>query len=362
MGAAELVNSRLHQALKLGDEDVDEVVIPDGLWQASTTDYHLCLVGRLLARRPVNFEGLCASLRSMNLPVKGMIIKQIPPDRFLFRFNHVLDRNRALDGCPWSFEKNVLVLSGINENENPMHVDLNWCDFHVHVHDLPLSKMNLGIATFIGNKIGKFKDLEMEPSGSAWGATLRIRIAINITLLLPRALKLKTTMGEEQLVTFTYERLPNFCYICGCLGHIAKYCLKQFEDGFQDPGVDTPFGPWLRAPIPNRSRPTAASSSHKQGPTHSASTQKGSSKRGAEIFRGFATQGGAGIQSSPRDASRYSERVAESNTEHQGCNLVSREANLSVDRDRGQKNMVTSDSGCCSPSVSATAVPETTHC
>ncbi|KAL0463000.1 UNVERIFIED_CONTAM: hypothetical protein Slati_0187600 [Sesamum latifolium] len=220
-------------------------------------------------------------------PVKGMDIKQIPPDHFLFRFNHVLDRNRALEGCPWSFEKNVLVLSGINENENSMHIDLNWCEFHVHVHDLPLSKMNLGIATFIGNKIGKFKDLEMEPSGSTWGATLRIRTAINIMLPLPRALKLKTTMGEEQLVTFT--------------------------------------------------------------------------KRGAEIFGGFASQGGTGIQFRPRDVSKDNERVAESSTKHQGCNLVIIEANHGVDRDRGQKDIVASGSGYCSPNVSATAVPDTQH-
>ncbi|KAL0307377.1 UNVERIFIED_CONTAM: putative mitochondrial protein [Sesamum calycinum] len=50
------------------------------------------------------------------------------------------------------FDKNVLVLSCIGENENPMQVDLNWCEFHVHVNDLPLSKMNLGIAIFIGNE------------------------------------------------------------------------------------------------------------------------------------------------------------------------------------------------------------------
>ncbi|XP_011071498.1 zinc finger BED domain-containing protein RICESLEEPER 1-like [Sesamum indicum] len=63
---------------------------------------------------------------------------------------------------PWSFEKNVLVLSGIDVNENLMHVDLGWSDFYVDVHDLPLTKINLGIAAFIRNKIGKFRDLEME--------------------------------------------------------------------------------------------------------------------------------------------------------------------------------------------------------
>ncbi|KAL0394734.1 UNVERIFIED_CONTAM: hypothetical protein Slati_4439600 [Sesamum latifolium] len=115
-----------------------------------------------------------------------------------------------MEGCPWSFKRNVLVLSGIGENENPMQVNLNWCDFYVHVYDLPLSKMNMRIASFIGNKIGKFRDMDMDSEGTAWGATMRIKVAINVMLPLPQALKIRTTMGEEQLVTFTLREAPKF--------------------------------------------------------------------------------------------------------------------------------------------------------
>ncbi|KAL0427978.1 UNVERIFIED_CONTAM: hypothetical protein Slati_2972600 [Sesamum latifolium] len=145
---ADQATSRLRTALNLGEEDVEKVIIPDGLWQIETAYYRLCLVGRLLSRKLVNFEGLSALVRSTIMPVKGMENKQLPPDRFLFRFNHVLDKNQALEGCSWSFEKNILILNGIRVNENPMQVELNWCEFHVHVHEFSLSKMNLRIATF----------------------------------------------------------------------------------------------------------------------------------------------------------------------------------------------------------------------
>ncbi|KAL0394934.1 UNVERIFIED_CONTAM: hypothetical protein Slati_4459600 [Sesamum latifolium] len=69
----------------------------------------------------------------------------------LFKFNHIIDRDRALKGYPWSFDKHVLILSSIRADENPMHVDLNCCDLYVHVHDLPLSHMNLGV---VGNMLG----------------------------------------------------------------------------------------------------------------------------------------------------------------------------------------------------------------
>ena len=87
-------------------------------------------------------------------------------------FNHIIDSNRALEGFSWSFDKNNLVLSEIRENENSMNVNLNWCDFFVHIHDLLLSMMNLGVATLIGNLLGRFRDLEIDESGYLWWSTL----------------------------------------------------------------------------------------------------------------------------------------------------------------------------------------------
>ncbi|KAL0433135.1 UNVERIFIED_CONTAM: hypothetical protein Slati_2647800 [Sesamum latifolium] len=77
---------------------------------------------------------------------------------------------------------------------------------------------------------------------------MRIRVAIDITKPLKRALKIRTVLSNEQVVTFTYERLPNFCYYYGCLDHILGSCEIQFKENFIDPGENTLFGSWLRAP------------------------------------------------------------------------------------------------------------------
>ncbi|KAL0294453.1 UNVERIFIED_CONTAM: hypothetical protein Sradi_6888000 [Sesamum radiatum] len=124
-----------------------------------------------------------------------------------------------------------------------MNVDLILCEFYIHVHDLPLSKMNLGIATHIRNRISYFRDMESDESRRAWGASLRIRVAINMNNPLMRALRLRTTAEDEHVVHFTYERRPNFCYLCGRMGHISKYCESRFEEGFIDPGDNMPYEP-----------------------------------------------------------------------------------------------------------------------
>ncbi|KAL0359793.1 UNVERIFIED_CONTAM: hypothetical protein Sangu_0828700 [Sesamum angustifolium] len=107
--------------------------------------------------------------------------------------------------------------------------------------------MTSEVCSFIGNKLGRLKEVDLDSNGEVWGSSVRIRVAIDTSKPLKRVLKLRTVLGDEQLVTFTYERLPNFCYLCGRLGHLSRVCDLQLQDGFSDPGQHTPFGPWLRA-------------------------------------------------------------------------------------------------------------------
>ncbi|KAL0430825.1 UNVERIFIED_CONTAM: putative mitochondrial protein [Sesamum radiatum] len=151
--------------------------------------------------------------------------------------------------------------------------------------------MNLGIATHIDNRISKFKDMEMDEAGRAWGASLCIRVALNINNPLKRALKIRTTGGDEHLVHFTYERLPNFCYLCGKMGHIAKYCENRFEDGFMDLGENMLYGPWLRAPPPSRGRPLVKPQPATSGAGYPQMQKDVTNKRGSTVFGEFRSGG-----------------------------------------------------------------------
>ncbi|KAL0449574.1 UNVERIFIED_CONTAM: hypothetical protein Slati_1513800 [Sesamum latifolium] len=230
---------RFNRKFCLTEEEDEGGAIDAGLWNNENKTHALCLVGRVLTTKVYKFEALSTSIKGMFNPVKGMECIQLTGGRFLLHFFHAIDRDRALDGCPWSFDRNIIILSMIQTHKTPMQVNLDWCDFHVHVHDLPLSKMNLGIATYIGNRLGRFKDMDMDDLGSTWGATLRMRVSVDVNLHLKRVLKIRTPSGDDHMVSFTYERLTNFCYLCGRLGHISKYCGLRFEEGFSDPGTDT---------------------------------------------------------------------------------------------------------------------------
>ncbi|KAL0404428.1 UNVERIFIED_CONTAM: hypothetical protein Sradi_2083600 [Sesamum radiatum] len=72
--------------LRLTKEEDNGSMVPDGLWNVESEGYQLCLVGRLLSNRNVNFEGFSRSVQSVINLVKGMEIKQLPVGQFFLRF------------------------------------------------------------------------------------------------------------------------------------------------------------------------------------------------------------------------------------------------------------------------------------
>ncbi|KAL0446259.1 UNVERIFIED_CONTAM: hypothetical protein Slati_1753800 [Sesamum latifolium] len=176
-----------------------------------------------------------------------MDFELIESNCFLLKFSHRLDRDRVLARRPWAYDKNLLVLASVEAEDNPSTIDMDWCEFHIHIHGLPLGKITRDVCAFIDNKLGRFKDMDSDDNGAVWGSSVRIRVALDVTKPLKRALKLRTIFGDEHLISFTYDRLPNFCYLCGCLGHLSRQCDLQFQEGYCDPSENTPFWPWLRA-------------------------------------------------------------------------------------------------------------------
>lgn len=60
--------------------------------------------------QPINFNLLRSRMASVWKPNKGVFVKEIGEHRYLFQFFHRIDVKRVLDGAPWFFGVNPLVL------------------------------------------------------------------------------------------------------------------------------------------------------------------------------------------------------------------------------------------------------------
>ncbi|XWS39417.1 hypothetical protein CRYUN_Cryun18bG0052800 [Craigia yunnanensis] len=109
-------------------------------------------------------------------------------------------------------------------NEKPNEVNLQWCPFWVQIHGLLLGLMSGKIGTILGESIGDVEEINADEEQMAWGRYLRVRVAINISKPLKRGSTIAVEGKGNTLAIFKYEKLPDFCYVCGCLDYQELKC------------------------------------------------------------------------------------------------------------------------------------------
>ncbi|XVF44778.1 hypothetical protein PTKIN_Ptkin02bG0151200 [Pterospermum kingtungense] len=180
------------------DEDGDlDLLVDDNEARQQFERFALCLVGRLLTDRTVNFNSIQNRMADVWRPRKGVTVKDIGDGLFLFQFNHMVDLRRVSDGGPWSFDNHMLVLHHLQPEQSPAEIPSFFYD--------------------INN------------NSSVWREYMRIRVTIDVRLRLVRYKNIKKRDGSQGKVYFKYERLNTFCFVCSLLGHSKRFCSKQFE-------------------------------------------------------------------------------------------------------------------------------------
>ena len=198
-------------------------------------------------------------------PVKGVKIQEIEPCLYTFQFNHHLDFQRILKKGPWYFDNHLLVLDILLENGKPDQAVLNSVPFWIQVHDIPSGYMTEKTGKDIRNYIGEFLEYDAKNNSNYLRAYMRIRVLLDITKPLKRQKKIKKQGGDSSFIKFKYECLGNFCYYCGCLGHIEDYCEKLYSIESDD-GTRL-WGPELRV---EKHKKTRGGGGTRRNPVHSS--------------------------------------------------------------------------------------------
>lgn len=71
-------------------------------------------------------------------PGKGVMVRDLGNNRFLFLFYHERDISRVVNDGPWTFDKNLVLLRRLTEGEDPLVVTLDVAAFWIQVHNVPV--------------------------------------------------------------------------------------------------------------------------------------------------------------------------------------------------------------------------------
>ncbi|XP_062104125.1 uncharacterized protein LOC133815285 [Humulus lupulus] len=215
--------------ISLENEEEEDLIYDQGVEDLSEVDARWCLVGRFLTDRCFDFQAMQHKMASLWRPGRGVYVKELEQNRYLFQFYHEVDISRVMEGSPWTFDRVPLVFERLKVGENPRAMVLNRLHFWVQLHGMTPGFMSERMVRDIGNRIGDFVESDLNNFNGVWRDYMRIRVLLNVDLPVKRKMNIKNQNGQICCVQFKYEDLTTFCFICGILGHSERFCEKIFD-------------------------------------------------------------------------------------------------------------------------------------
>ncbi|MBA0620192.1 hypothetical protein Godav_005953 [Gossypium davidsonii] len=168
--------------LRLLDDDEENAFHKNA--QIVDLDLEFSLVGTCLTDSVVYFLSVRNKLANLRHPVGGICITDLGEKRYMFKFFHVIDMNRVLEGLPLFFNNHLLLLHKLDKNEDPLTLSLHSAIFWIQVHDLPLGFMSKTMARHFGDFLRDFMEYDTRlPSLGIYGY-MRIRVILDVRVAL----------------------------------------------------------------------------------------------------------------------------------------------------------------------------------
>ncbi|KAK3228835.1 hypothetical protein Dsin_000716 [Dipteronia sinensis] len=191
----------------------------------------LCLVGKILATKLVNktaFIDVMTSIWNVN---GGFKFEWVEGNFFAFHFKNLEDRKRILTRGPWSFDRAMILFDEPTGEGDIQSLSFNRIEFWIQIHNIPFLCMTEEIGIFLGKLIGEVRDIDLEAGKGGNGCHLRVHVAIASTEPLMRSLMVDL-LGTGKITTMLlrYERLLDYCFKCGRLGHAMRECNVEGDD------------------------------------------------------------------------------------------------------------------------------------
>ncbi|KAI8563747.1 hypothetical protein RHMOL_Rhmol03G0132900 [Rhododendron molle] len=165
---------------------------------------------------------------------------------YAFTFDLEEDLIKITNQAPWSVMGGLLVLTRWDHDKSVEELDFSSSPFWVQVHGLPLGQINKKNGSLIASMIGQeVVQGNTSFSSARFQGYLHLRVIIDITKPLKKGFFLKREGKEDLWIKFKYERLSDFCYVCGRIGHGMNDC----NEGSAGDRSNLEFGSYLRAEV-----------------------------------------------------------------------------------------------------------------
>ncbi|RYR17604.1 hypothetical protein Ahy_B03g062307 [Arachis hypogaea] len=167
---------------------------------------------------------------------------------YLFNFKNEEDAMKCYEEGPWRVDGHMLSLQWWRPELSFEEISYNSLAIWIQVHALPLEKLNKNIAEKIGASLGRVLEVE-DPyvDGNLLRKFLRVRVEVNSLEPLKTGFWFRRSDGSYSRASFKYERLCDYCYNCGRIGHDKRGCREVIAMDSENSGLPK-YGPDLSVP------------------------------------------------------------------------------------------------------------------
>ncbi|KAJ1414334.1 Zinc finger, CCHC-type [Sesbania bispinosa] len=206
------------------------------------------LVGRVIAEKTLNrlaVKEIVSKAWNVNDEIK---ISDLGPNVYLFTFTEADSARKILEEGPWFIMGHLLSLQYWIPEVSIFEVNYDHVLFWVQLHGLPLEFMSCINARKVAQRIGEVHTVE-DPfvEGQLLRPFFRVRVRVNVKKPLLTGFWLPRKDLPRTWIFVKYERLQDFCYNCGVLGHDYRKCKKEKEMAVHVPNRPR-YGPNLVVP------------------------------------------------------------------------------------------------------------------
>lgn len=175
-------------------------------------------------------------------------------NKFIFQFNIVEDKRRILVRGPWHYDNLLIVIEepkGVGDVEK---MRFNKAIFWIQIHNILILCMNKETGLFLVQKVEIVKEIDMGVEGDCLGKFIRAIVEVDVSKPLERCFDVDTEGDKPFTVFIMYERLSEYCFDCGLIGHTNKECPTEDPNRTYDPKRVAKYADWLKVPFLPRFR------------------------------------------------------------------------------------------------------------
>lgn len=233
-----------------GDRGSPEKFVEIGGNDAIQTN-NIC-IGKLLSTRQGKATAVHNVLQHAWAKYGGVRVQELSGEVILFEFTNAKDMNDALDLSPWAIHGNCLSLQKWRKEIKIQEVKFQIVQFWVQIHGLELDKFSTQNARKMGGCIGEVKEIDeiIGPMGIDRNY-IRVKVDVDTNCPLLAGIWYTRSNGEKGRADIKYERLPDFCFGCGRIGHSERMCKSEISVANSRDGGPM-YEPWIRVDRPRK--------------------------------------------------------------------------------------------------------------